>query len=127
MVTAHYSDDSSKPITEGYEVAGFDSSTAGEKTVTVTYEGKTATFKVTVKEASSEQPGGDSSVPSGSEPSGSSEPSEPSESSEPAGSSESETPETGDHSMTLVLPVVSVLALAILGAAILVLYQKKRV
>jgi hypothetical protein len=29
--------------------------------------------------------------------------------------------------MTLVLPVVSVLALAILGAAILVLYQKKRV
>ena len=124
MVTAHYSDDSSKPITEGYEVAGFDSSTAGEKTVTVTYEGKTATFKVTVKEASSEQPGGDSSVPSGSEPSGSSE---PSESSEPAGSSESETPETGDHSMTLVLPVVSVLALAILGAAILVLYQKKRV
>ena len=59
-----------------------------------------------------------------SEPSGSSE---PSESSEPAGSSGSETPETGDHSMTLVLPVVSVLALAILGAAILVLYQKKRV
>lgn len=52
-VTAHYSDGSSAQVTE-YETSGFDSETAGEKTVTVSYtEGeltKTADFKVTVKE-----------------------------------------------------------------------------
>lgn len=31
-----------------YQLSGFDSATAGEKTITVTYQGKTATFKVTV-------------------------------------------------------------------------------
>lgn len=46
-VTAHYSDGSEVAV-EDYEVSGFDSSTAGEKTVTVTYEGKTATFTVNV-------------------------------------------------------------------------------
>ncbi len=87
------------------------------------------TFKVTVKEASSEQPGGDSSVPSV-QAVGSSNRlvlqasvSQTSESSEPAGSS-GWLP-GGDHSMTLVLPVVSVLALCILGAAILALSEKR--
>ena len=46
-VTAHYSDGSEVAV-EGYEVSGFDSSTAGEKTVTVTYEGKIAAFTVNV-------------------------------------------------------------------------------
>ena len=46
-VTAHYSD-GSEAVVEDYEVSGFDSSTAGEKTVTVTYEGKTAEFTVNV-------------------------------------------------------------------------------
>jgi hypothetical protein len=50
VVTAEYSDGSSKTITEGYSLSGFDSETAGTKAVTVTYEGKTATFEVTVKE-----------------------------------------------------------------------------
>lgn len=51
-VTAHYSDGTEKELEAGsYEVTGFDSATAGEKTVTVTYEGKTAEFKVTVKKA----------------------------------------------------------------------------
>ena len=40
-----------KRQTEGYEVSGYDKAKTGEQTVTVTYEGKTATFKVTVKEA----------------------------------------------------------------------------
>ena len=43
-----YSDGSTKNITTGFTVSGFDSSTAGTKTVTVAYEGKTATFTVTV-------------------------------------------------------------------------------
>ena len=38
-------------VTDGYQVSGFDSATAGEKTVTVTYKGFTATFTVTVNEA----------------------------------------------------------------------------
>ena len=50
-VVAKYSDDTEKEITEGYEVSGYDKAKTGEQTVTVTYEGKTATFKVTVKEA----------------------------------------------------------------------------
>ena len=50
-VVAKYSDDTEKEITEGYEVSGYDKTKTGEQTVTVTYEGKTATFKVTVKEA----------------------------------------------------------------------------
>lgn len=32
-----------------YQLSGFDSTTAGEKTITVTYSGKTATFKVNVQ------------------------------------------------------------------------------
>ena len=51
-VTAHYSDGTSKPVAVGdCEVTGFDSSTAGEKTIAITYEGKTETFIVTVKES----------------------------------------------------------------------------
>ncbi len=45
-----YSDGSTKTVTSGFTTSGFDSSTAGAKTVTVTYEGKTATFTVTVTE-----------------------------------------------------------------------------
>ena len=50
VVTAHYSDGSEAAV-EDYEVSGFDSSTAGEKTITVTYQDKTTTFTVNVKEA----------------------------------------------------------------------------
>ena len=49
-VTAQYSDGSSKEIAEGWTVSQVDMITAGEKTVTVTYEGMTATFTITVKE-----------------------------------------------------------------------------
>jgi len=50
VVTATYSDGSTAAVT-GYTTSGFDSSSAGTKTVTVTYEGKTATFTVTVTPA----------------------------------------------------------------------------
>ena len=50
VVTATYSDESTAAVT-GYTLSGFSSATAGEKTVTVTYEGKTATFTVTVHPA----------------------------------------------------------------------------
>ena len=46
------SDDTTKEV--GYadvQISAVDTSTAGKKTVTVTYEGKTATFEITVKEA----------------------------------------------------------------------------
>ena len=56
MVTAKYSDGTEKVLAaEDYDVEGFDSSTAGEKTVTVVYEeggvAKTAEFEITVIEA----------------------------------------------------------------------------
>ena len=51
-VTAKYSDGSTEDIAvTDCEVSGYDKTKTGEQTVTVTYEGKTNTFKVTVKEA----------------------------------------------------------------------------
>lgn len=43
-----YSDGSTETVSSGYAISGFSSTTAGTKTVTVTYEGLTTTFNVTV-------------------------------------------------------------------------------
>ena len=48
VVTATYSDQTTQVITTGYTVSEVDFSTAGQKTVTVTYEGKTDSFNITV-------------------------------------------------------------------------------
>lgn len=48
VVTATYSDKSTKAVT-GYTLSGFSSSKVGTSTVTVTFEGKTATFSTTIK------------------------------------------------------------------------------
>jgi len=50
VVTAVYDDGSSEVIT-GYSMDGFDSSSAGGKTITVTFEEKIATFTVNVWQA----------------------------------------------------------------------------
>lgn len=50
-VSKTYSDGTLEVIT-GYELSGFDSSSAGTKTITVTASGKTTTFDITVSEAS---------------------------------------------------------------------------
>jgi endo-1,4-beta-xylanase len=47
IVTAYYSDGSSKPVTD-YTTSGFSSTTAGSKIVTVSYGGKTTDFTVTI-------------------------------------------------------------------------------
>ena len=47
-LTATYSNGSTKTITSGFTCSGFSSATEGTKTITVTYEEKTATFTVTV-------------------------------------------------------------------------------
>ena len=50
MVTGIYDDQSEAVLPEGaYSVTGFDSETEGVKTVTVSYQGKTAQFTVEVK------------------------------------------------------------------------------
>lgn len=74
VVTAHYSDDSSHTVT-GYTVSSPDMSTAGNKTVTVTYTEneitKTSTYQITVNEKSvtppvdSETPSTNSGLPAG--------------------------------------------------------------
>ena len=46
VVTASYSDRTTKAVTD-FTIGTYDKTTAGTKTVTVTYEGKTATFQVT--------------------------------------------------------------------------------
>lgn len=50
-VSKTYNDETSEIITD-YELSGFDSSSAGTKTITVTASGKTTTFEITVSEAS---------------------------------------------------------------------------
>ena len=49
VITATYSDKTTKVVT-GYSVTGFSSTKAGEVTISVTFEGKATSFKVTVKE-----------------------------------------------------------------------------
>lgn len=51
---ASYDDGTTELVTSGFTVSGFDSNTAGIKTVTVSYEGKTTSFTVTVRAAVSE-------------------------------------------------------------------------
>lgn len=51
-ILVKYTDGTSEAITTGFEVSGFDSSSVGEKTITVTYKTHTATFKVTVYDLS---------------------------------------------------------------------------
>ena len=47
-VTAIYEDGTTENVLD-YELSGFSSSYAGEKTITVSYKGKTSTFKITVE------------------------------------------------------------------------------
>ena len=49
-IFAIYNNGSSKSLTEGFTLSEVDMATAGTKTVTVTFEGKTATFEITVNE-----------------------------------------------------------------------------
>lgn len=51
VVTQTYNDGTSETTTD-YELSGFDSSSAGTKTITVTASGKTTTFEITVSEVS---------------------------------------------------------------------------
>ena len=46
-----YSDASTKSVTSGFTTSGFNSSTAGTKTITVSYGGKTTSFNITVNSA----------------------------------------------------------------------------
>ena len=49
VVTVHYSDESTKDITEGFSTSGFDSSAAAsEQTITVSFGGKTASYKISI-------------------------------------------------------------------------------
>jgi len=50
VVTANYDDETTKNVTEDATFEGYDMSTLGEQTVTVTYEDKTTTYNITVVE-----------------------------------------------------------------------------
>ena len=51
-----YSDGSTKTVSQGFKRSGFDSTTAGTKTVTITYGGKTTSFKVNVIKRNASKP-----------------------------------------------------------------------
>lgn len=48
VVSAIYNNNTSKAVT-GYTVSGYDATTIGQQTITISYNGKTTTFTVTVK------------------------------------------------------------------------------
>ena len=48
-ITATYTDGSTKIVDNGFVISGFASSVAGKNTITVAYDGKTATFDVEIK------------------------------------------------------------------------------
>ena len=52
-VTAHYSDSSTADVTASATFSGYDMSTTGSQTVTVSYGGKSTTYQISVSEASS--------------------------------------------------------------------------
>ncbi len=58
VVTAHYAEEgvADEVITTGYEVSSPDMTTAGQKQVTVTYEGKEATYNINVSDQVAPQP-----------------------------------------------------------------------
>ena len=73
---SRFSDDSSEVIAlNDITITGYDISKAGTQTVTVSYEGKTATYQITVKEAETpvipddyvtpDQPSSNSGLPAG--------------------------------------------------------------
>ncbi len=50
VVTANYNDNTTSTVTDDAEFSGYDMDELGEQTVTVTYEGKTTTYTITVVE-----------------------------------------------------------------------------
>ena len=50
-VKTHYTDGSTQTVTSGFELSGYDMNTVGTQTVTVSYEGFTAEFDITVEAA----------------------------------------------------------------------------
>ena len=51
MLTLKYNNGTTGITDTGYTVSGYDTNTAGEQTITVTYQGFTATFKVTLNQS----------------------------------------------------------------------------
>lgn len=137
-VTVYYTDGSSKVIDE-YEVSGFDSETAGQKMVTISYteDGITvsAVLEVTVTDESGEP--GDPT-----DPSGPAEPGNPDDPAAPGGTDDSENPsavsggdeenagngeavQTGDALNLMPYLAAAALAGAAAGAAVTVRRRKK--
>ena len=50
VVTANYSDETTTDVTDKAEFSGYDMSALGEQTVTVSYQGKTQTYNITIVE-----------------------------------------------------------------------------
>ena len=121
VVIAHYSDGSYQEVTD-YEVSGFDSAAAGEKTVTVTYQGETVSFKITVKEdtASSEQPG-ESGKPDDNQSS-----SQPDDTQSSSGSQDDQNIQTGDSMAPYVGVAIVLILLSGLGVAIALIIRRRR-
>lgn len=142
VVTATYSDNSTKTITSGYEVdsSAVNMNLAGTYTVKVTFEGKEASYTITVNakqsSSSSEIPSSStlppsssesSSIPSSSESSSSLAPTSSSSSSEASSSSTPDTPAPANKgcggSITASVSLIAIVSL--IGGAVALLSKKK--
>ena len=120
-VTAQYSDGSNQEITEDWTVSQVDMTTAGEKTVTVTYEGMTATFTVTVAEPEKDdQPTGGDSTHEGTTGDSTTDGGTTGDSSD---SQNQDTPETGDSLQKNLIYMMALISTCAFG---LVVYLRKK-
>ena len=93
QVTAIYSDGTTKDVTSDAEISGFDSETAGEKIITVSYGELDTSFTVTVEEK--EEPTEPSDPGDPSDPSDPTDPGSPSDPADPTGPADPSLPSDG--------------------------------
>lgn len=93
QVTAIYSDGTTKDVTSDAEISGFDSETAGEKIITVSYGELDTSFTVTVEEKEDPTEPSDPGDPS--DPSDPTDPGSPSDPADPTGPADPSLPSDG--------------------------------
>lgn len=92
-VTAIYSDGTTQDVTSDVEISGFDSETAGEKIITVSYGELDTSFTVTVEEKEDPTDPSDPSDPT--DPSDPADPSDPGDPTDPTGPEDPSLPSDG--------------------------------
>ncbi len=121
-VTAVYDDGSRKDVTEEAEISGYDMSREGEQTVTASYGGQKAEFKITVKKSGASESG--DAKPDGKDPftgnDGGAGQSGTDSNKNTTSAGTSKAPKTGDTAvleMYSLISIISLLAVMVIGCS----------